>query len=282
MSSMKKALVAIIFATAHQVCAVFAGSKSAVRGANPANEQGIMKKIDFKHKLLLCNAYPDAHKIAVTRNSDAIITADHGIAFRECRYVDNMHLQQRDKLSFEVEQTGISGTFQVGELPNTDAVLLLVLEKRDTWSKLVSFQSFAFPKVSGQSQKDAQVAIIDTFRGNSTRPLLKMEDHITEKEKQTVSRRVELLNFNRVYAIEEGRYDASINDNLSEEETSSLTTKASRMMLHLAHGENYVVLRTGDGSHEQGLTVFPSFKANSAGFGPGLMAFLLMVSILRI
>ena len=31
-----------------------------------------------------------------------------------------------------------------------------------------------------------------------------------KKEKQTVSKRIEQLNFNRVYAVEEGNYDASL------------------------------------------------------------------------
>lgn len=232
-----------------------------------------MTRLNLKHKLLLCNAYPSSHKMTATQNMDAIVEASQGIGFRECRYVGDVRLQQGDKLAFKVSDTAISGTFLVGALPITDAVLLLILEKRDEVSSMVSFQSFAFPQLAGRN--DAQVAVIDAFRGNSTRPTLQMEDHITEKEQQTVSKRLELLNFNRVYAIEEGRYDASITDSL-DDVSGALLQHMSKKTLKLARGENYVVLRTGGGDYAQGLTVYPSIRSSGSRLGPGL-AFLLLL-----
>eukprot|EP00971_Amphidinium_carterae_P203965 4047637-Amphidinium_carterae.1 len=51
------------------------------------------------------------------------------------------------------------GTFEIGELPQTDSVLLLVLERRDARTSLVGFQSFAFP-IHGEDE----VTRIETLR----------------------------------------------------------------------------------------------------------------------
>merc|ERR1712107_339353 len=149
------------------------------------------------------------------------------------------------------------GTFEVGELPSNDAVLLLVLEQKPA-SSMVGFQSFAFPMAGGK--KDAQVAVINAFQHDDSTPRLKMEDHITGQEQQTVSKRVEQLGFNRIYSIEEGSYDASITDlhhktgNTSSEAELERTTKKT---LRLNRKSNYVVLRTGGGRFEESMVVFP-------------------------
>lgn len=196
-----------------------------------------------------------------------LVDEAHGIPFRECRYVAS-RLQPHDKMDLAVKNLNIHGTFEVEDLPSSDAVLLLVLE-RHTGSSLVSFQSFAFP--ASRNNKEAQLAVIDAFKASGTgsvtvKARLKMEDHIKAKEKQTVSRRVEQLSFNRVYAIEEGTYDASVGD-------------AERHVLKLEKNQNYVVLRTGDAElgAAQSLVVFPDAELKNLGRGMASPGMLIMV-----
>ena len=70
-----------------------------------------------------------------------------------------------DKLEFKVGDAS-AGTFSVSDLPNNDAVLLLVIHRHDTLSTAVSFESHVFA-----SLQNAQVAIIDTYKADlSLRP----------------------------------------------------------------------------------------------------------------
>jgi hypothetical protein len=192
-------------------------------------------------------------------------THDDGkdIRFKECRPI-SLHLQAKDKLDFAVASLGIQGTFEIGELPATDAQLLLVVQRRDATSSLMGFQSFAFPtRSTGDS---AQLAVIDAYKGNSSSPHLRMEDHVATKERKTVSKRVEQLSFNRVYAIEEGTYDASIADHvLDQREAENQVAKRAKRELNLKKNHNYVVLRTGDAQFlDQALVVFPESTPSSA------------------
>lgn len=221
-----------------------------VPGASPSVEEGMVKPFRFKQKVLVCNAYPSQSPMLVEKNrAETLVDKTHAIPFRECRYMKG-HLKSQDRLDLMLRDVEVKGTFEVGDLPSTDAVLLLVLEKKPG-SPMISFQSFAFP--SSSERNDAQLAVIDTYRGNTSAPHLKMEDHITGKEAQTVSKRIEQLNFNHVYAVEEGSYDATIKDRVNEE-----LEQRTKKILKLAKSQNYVILRTGEeGTFPESLMVFP-------------------------
>merc|ERR1719451_13659 len=68
-------------------------------------------------------------------------------------------LKAGDKLEFKVGDAS-AGTFSVSDLPNNDAVLLLVIHRHDTLSTAVSFESHVFANLL-----NAQVAVIDTYKG---------------------------------------------------------------------------------------------------------------------
>jgi len=215
----------------------------------------------FDQRLLVCNAYPNSTLSSVEKNEKEVLSSsEHGIAYRGCRYI-NGEVKTGDKLDLILKDSEIRGAFEVGDLPASDAVLLLVLE-RHSGSSMVNFQSFAFP--TGRDSKEAQLAVIDAYKseGNTTFPRLRMEDHITGKEKQTISRRIEHLNFNRVYAIEEGTYDASVSEHSANETHSS-----SSKVVKFAKNQNYVILRTGDEEfgQKQSLVVFPDVEVRNAG-----------------
>merc|ERR1740129_1003849 len=119
--------------------------------------------------------------MTLTRNgAETLASGKAALRFRECRHF-NSQLQPHDKLDLMLSGIEIHGTFEVGALPASDAVLLLVLQKRDH-SKLLSFQSFAFP--AGAQAGEAQLAVIDAYKANhSSFASLKVEDHISKENK---------------------------------------------------------------------------------------------------
>jgi len=221
-------------------------------------EQSVPKVFD--QRLLVCNAYPSDSGLKIRKNGGAALQGqDAGeglLSFRDCTYFAE-RLKAHDRLDFTLTGAGVEGTFEVGDLPANDAVLLLVVEKRRGGSSLVSFQSFAFP--TDGASKDAQLAIIDATSGVSS-ARLKVEDHVLGTEEKTVSKRVEELNFNRVYAIEAGSYDSSVVDSSGES-----TPVVSKRMIALQPKQNYVVLLTGDDDKfTKSLVAFPPETKSSA------------------
>jgi len=250
-------------------------------------DKDVVQPLRFQQELLVCNAYPSDMQMTLKQNGQAMLSREqNGLSFRDCKQVST-NIKQKDKLDFVLEGAGVEGTFEVGELPNSDATLLLVVERRDARTPLVAFQSFAFPKRA--EGKDAQLAVIDTYKGNSSMPHLRMEDHIAGKEQRTVSKRVEQLNFNRIYAIEEGTYDASISDHVQAAKGGDMAMLEERVtgkrMLHMTKSRNYIVMRTGDDRHfPQSLVIFPppEVKSSAVMNAPVYMALLLIAVALGV
>jgi len=236
---------------------------------------GVVAPLQLDQRLLLCNAYPSESPVTAQLNGKDVLGGGDvkgSIAFQECRYTPSK-VQAQDRLDFDLRDAEVRGTFEVGDLPNSDAVLLLVLEKRDA-SPMMSFKSFAFPSAEGRD--DAQLAIINTFKGNMTEPHLEVEDHVVSapatKGKKTPPSRSEWLNFNSVYSVEPGSYDMRVADRGAG--------KAGRAPkdLRLAKGTNYVVLRTAEsGAPDSGdaLIVYPEAPLPSSArrAGATLLAF---------
>merc|ERR1719161_2020271 len=175
-----------------------------------------------------------------------------------------MSVLAKDKLDFMLGDAGIEGTFEVGDLPQTDSVLLLVVQKRDEKSPLMAFQSFAFPTNSGG--REAHVAVIDATAGASKAHL-----QIADRPKQGDVKRAEELSFNRVYALEQGAYDVSVLDSGKE------TPKDE---LQLFGQKDYVLLRTG--GQELGvksLVAFPKDEIKSGAAQPAAFAALVAAVI---
>lgn len=251
--------LALILAPCH--AAVVGYSSKALRHvAPPAEREEVVLPVEFDQQLLVCNAYSGSSPVSIKRNGHDAQADERGIQYKECRRIAGP-VRSKDKLDF-VFGSGIQGSFEIGALPDTDATLLLVVQRRDATSPLVAFQSFAFP--SRRDSKEAQLAVIDTYKGKSNLPHLRMEDHVNDKETKTVSKRIEQLNFNHIYVIEEGTYDASISDHVLTGESADQMTQQSKKTLHLSKNQNYVVLRTGDDKHsEQSLMIFPEVHSSA-------------------
>jgi len=263
MQMLSKTLVFLAVAAVPSRAAVSEPANSLRAALRPADDS-MVKPFKFDQQLIVCNAYPSHSAVTLTKNGgEALASGKNALRFQECREFDSQ-LKAHDKLDLTLNAIEIHGTFEVGALPESDAVLLLVLQKRDH-SKLLSFQSFAFP--TGDDSKEAQLAVIDAYKGNhSSFAHLKVEDHITNKENHAVSKRMEELNFNRVYTVEEGAYDASVSD------------QKAKKLLNLVKSKNFVVLRTGEeGNFPESLVVYP--EVMQSGSSNSRLAALPMVLV---
>lgn len=197
-----------------------------------------VEPLKFDQKLLICNAYPSKAPVHVAKNGQTLeFSGSRGLKFDECAYAPTGVLS-KDKIDFEVTELGIQGTFEVSDLPESDAVLLLVVQKRDPKSKLVSFQSFAFPSNNGDGE--AHLAVIDASVGVGD-ARLKVRD-LPRDPKAASKERPEELSFNRMYSLDPGAYHLSMDDSNTEVE--------------FAGHKDYVVLRTSSGKTSQ-LLAFP-------------------------
>merc|ERR1719149_414751 len=123
------------------------------------NAQFLVKAVQFKHRLRACNAYPYAAPLDVYRNRVEKLTEDSPLPYKSCREFSRS-LKAGDKLKFKVGDAN-AGTFSISDLPNTDALLLLVIHRHDTLTNAVSFESHVFANLL-----NAQLAIIDTYKGS--------------------------------------------------------------------------------------------------------------------
>jgi len=197
---------------------------------------GVVKALHFDRRFLVCNAYPSDSPAKVSKNGAALEGAST-LGFKQCQYVES-NILPKDKVDFEIESAGIQGTFEVSDLPDTDAVLLLVVQKRDEHSSLMAFQSFAFP--INPNSEEAHIAVIDAST-NLPKEHLKITDAPRDPKQKTAE---EELMFNRIYALDSGVYKVSLGGIKPE-------------MLELQSKKDYVLLRTGQSQDQQALVAFP-------------------------
>jgi hypothetical protein len=234
-----------------------------------ATQGSFIKAFEFKHRLRVCNAYAYSGAMDVFKASEKLTTTGP-MRYKACQDF-NAALKPGDKLEFKVGDAS-TGTFSVSDMPNNDAVLLLVVHRHDRLSTAVSFESHVFA-----SLQNAQVAVIDTYQGSAAAtPSIK-------DEASSKNTRSEELRYNSVVAVNPGKYDVV------------LDTKDGKQMakgrLVARNLESYVVLRTGVEA-EQGesfpeeLIIFPQtdpaevHSGAAAGAAPYLSALLLLVGVL--
>lgn len=229
-----------------------------------------VKSLAFRQKLRVCNAYPSTSGMMLMKNKEDL-TAGSAMAYKECREF-TPELDAGDRLDFKVDETS-AGSFKVNELPSHDAVLLLVIERHDTLSTSVSFESHVFA-----SLQNAQLAIIDTYKGAAT-----STPAIRDAEgSKAATERSEKLRYDSVVAVNPGLYEVVL-------EGQNAEVKARSALVALNH-ESYVVLRTGveaqrGDSFPQEIVVYPRSKvsdlhggAAKAGLSGLLVAAIAMVA----
>jgi hypothetical protein len=208
---------------------------------------GFVQALEFKHRLRVCNAFPQATALDVFRGKAEKLTGDEPMPYKACR--DFLApLKAGDKLEFKVGDAS-AGTFAVADLPQNDAVLLLVVHRHDTLSTAVSFESHVFSNLA-----NAQIVVLDAYKGKAKAHTSIMDAENKVKTEQKDQARSEELRFDSVVAVNPGRYEVALTGDDGE-------TKAKTSLVALEH-ESYVVLRTGveaqqGGKYAQELVVFP-------------------------
>jgi len=258
--ALRMALVAVL-------CAPAVASATADRALRSA---GFVQALEFKHRLRVCNAYPYASSLEVFRGKDEKLTAGSAMAYKACRdFV--APLKVGDKLEFKVGDAS-AGTFSVSDLPNNDAVLLLVIQRHDTLSTAVAFESHVFSNLA-----NAQVVVLDTYKGKAKAHTSIMDAEIKDSKKKDDKIRSEELRFDSVVAVNPGRYEVALTGEDGE-------NKAKTSLIALGH-ESYVVLRVGVDAqvgkkYAQELVVFPESDPKMLGSGASSISASFMAAML--
>jgi len=225
------------------ICALFVGAATATQGSLRA--EGFVKALDFKHRLRVCNAYPYGHSLDVFRGRSEKLTDTKPMHYKTCQdFV--APLKSGDKLEFKVGDAS-AGTFSVSDLPQNDAVLLLIIHRHDTLSTAVSFESHVFANL-----QNAQVAIIDTYKG-SAKGTPQIMDAATPKD--TKAARSEELRYDSVVAVNPGVYNVELK--------GADGKVASKSQLVALNQESYVIIRSGveaqqGPAYPQELIIYPA------------------------
>lgn len=233
-----------VFAVLSAVAAASAGQVNHAKGSlrrDAGRPDGFVKSIEFKHRLRVCNAYPYSAPLDVYRGKSERLT-DEAMPYKSCKDFATP-LKAGDKLEFKVGDAS-AGTFSISDLPNNDAVLLLVIHRHDTLSTAVSFESHVFANLL-----NAQVAIIDTYKGAA-----KAMPRIMDVSAKGKSGRSEELRFDSVVAVNPGMYNVVLAGQDGSPKAESELVALNR--------ESYVVIRTGvesaqGPSYPQELLVYP-------------------------
>jgi len=202
--------------------------------------EGFVRALEFKHQLRVCNAYPASVPLDVF-NAEGKLT-DKAMNYKSCQ--EFLHpLKVGDKLDFK-NGDAILGTFAVSDLPTNDAVLLLIIHRHDQASTAVNFESHVF-----SNMKNAQVAVIDTYKGSAkSSPVIKTR---MGKENKLQS---EELRFSSIVSVSPGDYEVELRG-----KDDKVSAKQEFVALNR---ESYVILRTGaeakmGPSYPQELVIYP-------------------------
>jgi len=203
--------------------------------------EGLVRALEFSHRLRVCNAYPNSAPLEVYRGNAERLTGDGAMPYKSCKDLP-ASLKSGDRLEFKVGETS-AGSFSVENLPDNDAVMMLVVTRHDTASTAMSFESHVFGNM-----ENAQVAIIDAYKGKA-----RASPHIRD-QKSAKGKRNEELRFDSVVAVNQGAYDVELDG-----PEGGLLSKHGLVALNR---ESYVVLRTGvesknGQSFPEELVVFP-------------------------
>lgn len=258
----------------------FAGLAAASASKVPKVQKpsmGFMHALEFKHQLRVCNAYPDRSAIDVLRGKETL-TDGSPLAYKSCRDF-SPQLKAGDRLDFKIDDTS-AGTFLISKLPDNDAVLLLVIHRRDATNTAAAFQSHVFA-----STTNAQLAVIDTYRGKGDYEVqishAAAPDPAAAKDGAAPAARVnETLPYSSVVEINRGQYEVQLAGKDGE-------AKAKAQLVALDK-ESYVLLRTGLDADEgsafpQELVVFPQsplsdLKSGAADLCPARSGLLLALA----
>jgi len=251
-------LVSLLLVTA---CA--ASVQNNLRQMTMANgmANGFVKALEFKHRLRVCNAYPYSSAVDVFRSKDKL--TETPMHYKSCN--DFLApLKAGDKLEFKIGDAS-AGTFSVSDLPNNDAVLLLIIHRHDVVSTAVSFESHVFANLM-----NAQVAVIDTYKGTK-----RASPRIQDRADATKNSRSEELRYSSIVAVNPGIYEVELDG-----DDGKVVAKSELVALNR---ESYIVLRVGVESKAgpafpQELVVYPNSDPAALHSGAAMKSFAALLA----
>eukprot|EP00405_Crypthecodinium_cohnii_P022539 CAMPEP_0206470954 /NCGR_PEP_ID=MMETSP0324_2-20121206/31259_1 /ASSEMBLY_ACC=CAM_ASM_000836 /TAXON_ID=2866 /ORGANISM="Crypthecodinium cohnii, Strain Seligo" /LENGTH=281 /DNA_ID=CAMNT_0053945155 /DNA_START=67 /DNA_END=909 /DNA_ORIENTATION=+ len=176
----------------------------------------------FRHRLRICNTYPSKAAFAVTLSKTKISKAP--LEYKSCEEYEPP-VKTGDRLEFHVGTT-MAGSFVISDLPQHDAMLVLVLYRQSPSSTAVAFESHIFANLV-----NAQIAVIDAYKGRQQAEL-RIQDGSTAK-----TSRSEALQFDNVVAVNPGFYEV-----VAEDLSGNMLARQELVALNR---ESYLVLRVG-------------------------------------
>jgi len=180
-------------------------------------------------KLRLCNAYPGTETFTVMLDKTDIL-AGKPIKYKECTEV-SIQLKAGDRLDFQGDNLA-HGSFTVGALSKSDSMLALVVSRQDKISTALSFMSHVFVP-----SKNAQVAVMDTFRGTQHGRLVISEPMAQKAADDDYYVYGEDLPYDSAVGVKKGFYEVMLVDKNNDAEVA--------IPVVIADSENYVVIRCG-------------------------------------
>eukprot|EP00747_Dinoflagellata_sp_TGD_P182184 gnl/TRDRNA2_/TRDRNA2_36309_c0_seq1.p1 gnl/TRDRNA2_/TRDRNA2_36309_c0~~gnl/TRDRNA2_/TRDRNA2_36309_c0_seq1.p1 ORF type:complete len:266 (-),score=71.92 gnl/TRDRNA2_/TRDRNA2_36309_c0_seq1:39-836(-) len=213
------------------------------QGNSALRTEGFVRALEFNYRLRACDAYPSDEVLNVFKGKERL-TSDGAMPYKSCRDFTTP-LKSGDKLEFKVGEAS-EGTFSVGDLPQNDAVLMIVVHRHDMLSTAMSFESHVFANA-----ERAQVAVIDTYKGK-----MKSTPQIEEAfVNSTTPQHKEMLRYDSVVGVEQGRYTVE----LMSDDDKKVVSKVDLVALNK---ESYIVIRAGCDSktgkeYPEEIIVFP-------------------------
>lgn len=229
--------------------------------ALPLREK-IVQPMVYDQRLLVCNAFQaetDA-PISLSKNGDVVFIEGEALAYEECRYAP-VSVRKGDKLDFATTDNIAGGTFEVTDLPEQDAMLLLVLQNSMNQSFPLTSQSFTFPLHNTGGK--AKLAVVDATAGRRG-ALLHIARSLPTKDDSDID-------FNQVYELDNGTYSVSLQampgpEGAAHDLPHGLELgKHAHRLLNLQGDRDYVLLRIGgERGEEEHFITFPGSQSGSA------------------
>jgi len=187
-----------------------------------AVSKSFVRTLDFRHRLRVCNAYPGSVPVDIFHGKSKLTETPLG--YKACREF-TPPIRAGDKLQFKMAGSN-AGSFAVSDLPNNDAVLVLVIYRHDTFSTAVAFESHVFANLI-----NAQIAVLDTYKGHA-KAALRIQDVSNAK-----TSRSEELRYDSVVAVNPGIFEVVVQGEDGD--------MKARQELVALNRESYVVIRCG-------------------------------------
>lgn len=269
---MKSATGAARFLSLACIVTIAAGVNSGSKRRLTKVARSFVRSLEFKYTLRVCNAYPFPSAFDAYMQNEAVKLNSAPMVYKSCADF-TPHINAGDRVDFKVGNVH-AGTFTIQDLPMNDAVLLMVIFRRDSDSAAVAFESHVFSNVAAP-----QVAVLDVYKGRGKSELrvdrILQADQIDDEFAN--ASHSELLRFESVVAVDSGIYELALNglDN---------KTKGQSELVALPRGA-YVAIRCGmdadqGPAYPEDLIVFPHSDRAALGGGAQLRVSILVWTML--